>query len=91
MDQRMERILIIFEGDMGGRFTHNERVYAERKWEALDPESRMFLNSLSEEDLENICIGERRGENDVLYRGSWQPLPAAVDSFLNDIWETCCE
>lgn len=87
MNQRLSTIIAIFEGDMGVQWTHNEREYARRKWEALTEDQRKFLEELSGEDLDNVCIGERRRESDVLYRGLWRPLPPGVDEFLADIWE----
>jgi hypothetical protein len=87
MNDIVEAIVSLFEADGGYSFSHNERVYAQRKYDALPADAKAFLCGLSKEDLENVCIGERRGEADVLYRGLWRPLPPGVDAFLTDIWE----
>lgn len=89
MSRRLDTIIALFENDDGGVWSHNERRYALNKWNALTEEQRKFLEDLSVEDLDNVCTGERRGENDVCYRGLWRPLPPGVDEFLHDIWETC--
>jgi hypothetical protein len=83
---RLRTIIALFEDDMGAQWTHSEREYARRKWEALTDEQRKFLEELSADDLGNVLIGERRREKDVLYRGLWRPLPPGVDEFLEDIW-----
>lgn len=89
MSQRLNTIIALFEDDGGVKWTDSEREYARKKWETLADNERKFLENLSVEDLANVCIGERRGDNDVLYRGLWRPLPNAVDVFLTDIWENC--
>jgi hypothetical protein len=88
----VEAIVSLFEADGGCAFTHNERVYAQRKYDALPDDAKAFLCGLSKEDLRSVCIGEVQGDNEFedvrLFNGSWQRLPPAVDSFLTDIWET---
>jgi hypothetical protein len=82
---------LIEEADGGYVYTHNERVYAQRKYDALPDSAKEFLCGLSKEDLENVCIGEVQGDaeyEDVrLFNGSWQRIPPAVDTYLTDIWE----
>jgi hypothetical protein len=89
----VESIVSLFEADGGVKWTHNERVYAQRKYDALPDSDKEFLCGLSKEDLENVCIGEQRGDHafeDVrLFNGLWQRVPPAVDAFLTDIWENC--
>ena len=84
-------IVELFGSDSGASWSKAEREYAFIKWEALDVVSQGFLDSLSDEDLANVCIGEVRddgnGTDIHLYRGKWQPVPPSVDKFLTDIWE----
>jgi hypothetical protein len=85
----IETIISLFESDSGD-WTDEQKDYARRKWSLLDDSSKNYLNTRSNEDLENICIGEYRDtEHGVarLVNGEWQIIPPAVDSFLTDIWE----
>lgn len=90
----LESIIGLFEAD-DGKWTTDQIDHANRQWATLADDAKNFLNTLSSEDLENICIGEARDqERDDgtwismrLYNGEWQTLPPAVDSFLTTIWE----
>lgn len=87
MSERLNTIIALFEDDNGVKFNPSDREEAKTKWDALHPDDRKFLEELTVEDLSNVCIGERRGLNSFLYRGLWQPLPPAVDYFLEEVWE----
>lgn len=91
----LETIIGLFETDEGACWNSDQIQHANKKWHELADDAKNFLNTLSSKDLESICIGEGRGEvldnGDVItlcqYSGEWQPLPAAVESFLETIWE----
>lgn len=91
MSETLNAIIKLFEADGGYRWDQKEREHAFARWRQLSDDDRKFLASLSDQDLDNVCIGEARdAENgDVLrlYRSMWQTLPPAVDKFLTDIWE----
>lgn len=93
MNDIVEAIVSLFEADGGVAFTHNERQYAQNKYDALPADAKAFLCGLSKEDLENVCIGEMRGDEEYgdvrLFNGLWQRVPEAADAYLTDIWETC--
>jgi hypothetical protein len=90
VNERLAKIISLFEADGGYSWEDRAREYALAKWTRLTPQSREFLESLSLEDLESVCIGEVRDEELGCARhfnGSWQVLPWEVDGFLTDIWE----
>lgn len=92
MSDRLRTIIALFESDGGYKWSEAEQAHAQEKWELLSSENKAFLTELSEEDLENVCIGEVRGgeiESDDMWlvKGVWVRLPPGVESFLTDIWE----
>jgi hypothetical protein len=87
----LSRIIDAFEGDNGYIYSPEEREEIDRMWNSATPDQRAFLEGLSTEDLESICVGEQRGGTDAtvtcFYGGKWQSLPAGVNGLLARIFD----
>lgn len=87
----LSRIIDLFEMDNNVRYSPQEREEIDVMWNNATPDQRSFLEGLSDEDLENICIGEQRGDTDAtvtcFYGGKWQSLPAGVNGLLARIFD----